>query len=208
MKIKHLFASAALLGLGFWVASASADVIFTLGSHPAGDELAVVLTNNDTGATIVGEIDDSGVAINYSSLTGQTLTVQGQKIVDDDGNPLTSMFIVVPGYTFGDFILNIPNGTGTATVTAVDNFNDVFSYELGNGQNFLTITTANGESIASISVTMSAGGNFTSFSTHGISQVCAREICIPSGQAPEPQTLALLGFGLLTLVFVRRRRMA
>jgi len=211
MKIKDLLAAAATLGFCLWMASASADVIFTLGNHPQADENNILFGDPATGALITGEVDHSGVAVEFSSLTGQILDqhAKGQASIEEvNGDPLTSMFVEVPGYTFGDFILNLQNGTGFATVTVVDNFNEVFIYELGNGQNFLTITTENGETIASVTVMMSAGGGFDVFKQPRISQVCNTETCVPLEQIPEPQTLALLGLALLSLVLVRRRRMA
>jgi hypothetical protein len=201
MKIKRLIAVAATLGFGLWVASASANVIFTLGNNPQPGEENIVFTNGDTGATITGVTDVSFIDVEFSSLTGQTLAVQGQSLKEENGDPLTSMYVVAPGYTFEDFILNLANGSGTATVTVVDNFNEVFQYALGNGQNFLTITTSGGETIASISVTMSAGGGFDTFQNPRISELVI-------AQVPEPQTLALLGFGLLSLLFARRLRRA
>ena len=209
MKFKDLLAAAATLGFGLMMASASADVIFTLGNHPQPDENNIFFLNPDTGTTITGQVDHSGVPVVFSTLTGQTLDqhAKGQASIQEvNGDPLTSMFVVVPGYTFGDFILNLQNGTGEAFVTVLDDSNLVFHYTLGNGQNFLTITTENGETIASVSVI--ALGGFEVFKQPRISQVCQGNVCVPVEQVPEPQTLALLGFGLLSLVLIRRRRMA
>jgi hypothetical protein len=201
------------LAFAIWAPTAAADVIFTLGNNPQPDENNILFAAGETGTLITGEVDHSGVGVQFSSLTGQTLeqNAQGQaSITEVNGDPLTSMFVQVPGYTFGDFILNLENGTGTATVVAVDNFNDSFMYALGNGQNYLTITTANGQSIASVSVTLSTGGGFDVFKQPRISQVCntATSVCVPSPDVgvPEPGILTLIAVGLAGLGFGSSRR--
>jgi hypothetical protein len=213
MKFKDLLGAAATLGFSVCMASASANVIFTLGNHPQPGENNILFAAADTGPTIIGEVDHSGVAVDFSSLTGQTLRqhAQGQASIDNaaGGNSqLNSMFVDVPGYTFGDFILNLQNGQGNATVTVTDILNHSFTYTLGNGQNFLTITTDNGDTLSSVAVTMSVGGGFDIFKQPRISEVCniRTQACVPVEAVPEPQTLALLGFGLLSLMLARRQR--
>jgi len=216
MKYKDFFSVAATFGFGLWMASASADIVFTLGNNPQPDENNILFGASETGTPCInGEV--GAFVVDFCTLTGQTLyqNAKGQAAITTPpvtppakSDPLTSMEVSLEGgFTFGDFILNLENGTGTAFVTVLDNVNQHFSYVLGNGQNFLTITAINGETIQSVSVTMSAGGGFDVFKQPRISQVekCTDGVCIPQS-IPEPQTLALLGLGLVGLFFVRRQR--
>lgn len=212
MRSKYLlFALAAVSALG-WARAASADIIFTLGNHPTPTEENILFGTPESGSTITGFTASSNVQVNFTSLTGQTLyqSSQGQADIMSSSNQqqsaLTSIDITAPGHGWGDFILNPLNGSGTATVTAIDNLNNVFSYALGNGSNFLTITTANNEFITEIQIMMS-GGDFKEFKQPRMSDPCTLG---PNGTcgrvpAPEPTTLALLGGGLLGLGVVRRR---
>ncbi|MBI1915358.1 MAG: PEP-CTERM sorting domain-containing protein, partial [Planctomycetes bacterium] len=120
------------------------------------------------------------------------------KVASTDG-AVNNLTMSIPGGSFKDFILNPEDGSGSAHVTVV--LNDAtatFDYDLGNGNNFLTIVASNGEYI--LSVTVDAAGGFKDLKQPRIS----------GAAAPEPSTIALAlvgvaGLGLGGLRRLRRR---
>ena len=213
MKHKAL-TIAAMLVSAFCMAPASASIIFTPGNHPQADEVNILFGAKETGLTITGEVGHTGIDAIFASLTGETLNqnAKGQADISNDAGKkvdLTSMhFMLEPGFGFLDFIMNLENGHGTATVT-VESQGDTFNFVLGNGQNFLTIVADGGDVMTGISVTMDAGGGFLDFKQPRVSGVCefgANEECTPILIVPEPGMVGLVGIALLGLVAIRRRR--
>ena len=65
------------LAFAMWAPIAAADVIFTPGNNPQPDENNILFAAGETGTLITGEVDHSGVGVQFSSLTGQTLEQNG-----------------------------------------------------------------------------------------------------------------------------------
>lgn len=193
--------AASLLG----APSAQATIIFTPGNHPQQPgEVNILFGAPETGLTINGEVGHTGIGVQFTSLTGETLrqTAQGQAFIENDaGGFLTSMGITVPGHTFEDFIFNLQGLNGQASIDVRDNLGNISFFDLvagpGNGSNFLTITTAAGELIDAVFVNAEDG--FDSFKQPRISGVSGVSI-------PEPSGLALLGSAIIGFGLLRRRK--
>lgn len=197
---------------------ANASIMFTLGNVPSGD-VNILLNTGQTGNIVQGTA--SGMLVDFSSTQSLLEPSSGQARVsaNPEGTSLTNLKVYLDnGGTYGDIIINpftSGSGAGTggpATVTVVSllngapEANSTFSYNIGNGSNFLTIVASSNESIVSTSISVAGGindlrqprisGPFTGPGGQG-------------GQVPEPGTMSLLGGGLLGIgLFARKFRKA
>jgi hypothetical protein len=96
-------------------------------------------------------------------------------------------------------------GASTITVNAIDSLGNpqapaVFTgLTVGNGENFLTITTSGGEQI--VSTTVDVAGGFNDLRQPRISGPFTPHLAVP-----EPASMAPIGGGLLALALTVRRR--
>src|SRR4051812_43300186 len=153
---------------------ASATTIFTLGNNPQPGEENILLNDGTIGTMVFGTTNQSNTSVEFDSTQSLTEPVAGQARIEatTDGTSqigLTNVTISVPNGSYGDLIFN-PSlfGTvgitgGTLRVSVLDDLGvtSIFNYSLGNGSNFLTITTAGGQRIVSTNLAYDLAGGFT-----------------------------------------------
>jgi hypothetical protein len=209
MAIVNRLIAAAAFSTCLAVGAANATVIFTDKNAPQPDEQNILFGSSQTGTNINGATNQSNTPVLFTSTQTLETVGIGQAFLQVSGNtnqnpiPVTDFTFTVPGHTFGDFIFNARFGTGTETVSVVTN-DGTFTHDLalGNGENFLTITTAGGETISSVSV--SAPGGFDQLQQPRVSGISG--VTPPPVSTPEPASIALLGVGLAGIGALRSRR--
>jgi len=185
------------------IASAYADAVFTLGNSPQQPgEQNILFQLDQTGTTIEGFTNQSHTLAQYSSTTDTLMGTGGQSDLDAVDGAINDVTFTVTGHTFSDFIFNAdePLADGDLVVHVTTNDNTfTFNYGIAHGENFLTITTTNGEVIDNVTIDSAAG--FTGLKQPRVSGVSG------VGVVPEPSSMMLLGSGVLGLAYSLRRKM-
>jgi hypothetical protein len=197
---------ALVLGIGLLPTSSQAGIIFTLGNNPQPGEENVLLNTGAIGNTVFGVTNQSNTPVEFNSTQLLTEPANGQARIEATNGTsqigLTNVTISIPNGSAQDLIFNpditgtIGTSGGTLTVNVTDNLGTIFpfSYTLGNGSNFLTITTSGGESIVSTSLSYSLSAGFTDLRQIRLSGVSV---------VPEPATNIMLASALGILAVAR-----
>lgn len=240
MRSRTILAGVAALATVLAGGTARADIVFTLGNNPQPDEQNIQFEAADEipSTHLTGDTNQTGVFVNFDSVftagpgslggngTGQLMVSSGigqgdivcsAGCVDNsppgtDTAQLTSLQITpTQGFGFHDFILNPTHGHGQMNVYVKDNLGNNFDFDLRQGQDFLTITTANNEAITEIQLTQLTGSatpfGWSDLAQPRVSGLCTigTSTCEPLS-TPEPTSLALLGAGVLGLGLLARRK--
>lgn len=195
------------LGVLLLAGVSQAAVVFQLGNNPQPNEENVLFGSSQTGTTITGTTNQSSTGIEVTSSQSLSTGGVGQAFLEaTSGGLITNFAFSVPGESFEDFIFNPMiggrpgGGGGTAEVTAflTGGGTEMFSYALGNGNNFLTLFTDAGETLDSVSVSVTGAG-FNQLKQLRVSGISGVDV-------PEPASIAMLGFGLTALGLFGRKR--
>jgi hypothetical protein len=151
--------------LSFAATAASATILFS--PTPSGTGNNVVFNQqppDQTGTTVFGNINVTDTLVQFTSTQVLATPSQGQaRIVSVPVNTLNNLTTTIPGFDFSQAVFNLDaTANGSATIKAFDQFGTPFSFSLplsGNGQNFFTLTTANGELISQVQFTTTVGLN-------------------------------------------------
>ncbi len=204
MRHSHLpavFAAATLLACA---SQALAAPSFTLGNNPEPDEQNVLFGTSQVGMAITGTTNQTNTEVLVTSTQVLQTGGVGQAYLEPVSGVFTNFAVTLPGNVFRDIIFNTQiggqpkadGGTATLTVVGSDGTFD-FSYDLGNGQNYLTIVAAAGETMTSVAFSVTDGFN-------QLQQIRISGLTTPTG-VPEPVSMALFGLGLAGLGLVRRK---
>ena len=216
MRLTTLLGTAALALSLAHVAPAHATLTLQSGLVGGSGDVDNVIFNacglgSSSGTTVQGCLNTShSTLVNFSSTETLNIGGGGQAVITAADGSFNTITIALANSALGfnklQFNLDAI-ADGTANFSATDQFGATFTFNnvalSGNGQNFFTLGSLDGQ------VAMT----FTLRSTVGISNIAdlaqvrlGTASLTPPVSVPEPASMALFGAGLLGLGMVRRRK--
>ena len=169
---------------------------------------------NGSGTTVQGCLNTNHTTrVNFTSNETLNIAGGGQAVITAADQAFGNLTIALadPNLGFDKLQFNLDAiADGSATFRAVDQFGTVFNFGSfalrGNGQNFFTLGSLDGQVATSFSLISTVGiQNITD-----LEQVRLGPTGIGGGpvtvEVPEPASLAMLGFGLTAIGLLRHRR--
>ena len=201
--IKSLFVAALFAATA---TAASANVVIISGGIPGNPAENVLLNGGSSGTTISGTTNQTSSLVTFQGTESLTAPSNGQARIEatDGAYNSLSFFLTNPslGFTAAEFNLNAAT-SGNATISALDQFGDVFTqtFAIGsNGENFFNLTSNSGEIIKQVNISTTASLSDTRQVRLG---------GVTAGVVPEPAAWAMMIFGMGMVgagMRMRRRR--
>jgi hypothetical protein len=205
----HILVSAATAAAAAFAFAGPAYAAITIFNSPGAVQPTenVLVDDGSTGTTVFGHTNNSNTSVSFLSLnSGVDLQAfaNGQARIEAIGGPLDALrFFLTNGEGFNEVEFDLHKAaadTDTVNVTFFGSFGtEVRTFNLGNGNNWFSARTDNGDLITAVA-----------FDTSGSGVGDIRQVRLGGfpGAVPEPATWAMMlgGFGLAGMAIRRRSK--
>jgi len=215
--IKRLLVKRSLVGMLLAVAigqtARAGTIVFEASPSGTGNNVLFNLQPaKQTGNPILGNVnDDSHTLVQFASNETLISPSGGQARIEAQDGSLHQLTVTLPGLAGFDsavFNLNAARGTGSATITVVDQFgmSEQFNLSLGPGQNFFTLTTDDIQYMTSVSISTTLGlDDVRQVRIAAVPGTEVRIAAVPGPVAGSGLAAVVMSLGALALLASRRR---